>query len=84
MLVIRCENEVLEDVISAVNRIFLGRAIMRVQNVGGSGSSSELIYEVSDRMMKAAEKKTPCAKTLSAIEGVTSVSIVRQADEINQ
>ncbi len=84
MVVVRCENEALEDVISAVNRIFLGRAIMRVQNVGGSGSSSELIYEVSDRMMKAADKKAPCAQTLSAIEGVSSVSIVRQADEINQ
>ena len=43
------------------------------------------IFEISDKLVKKSEKTNGmCNKVISEIEGVKSVSIVRQDDEINQ
>ena len=82
MVVIHCQSEAMEDVSEAIEQLFHKKALMRVQNVGES--DTELIYEVSDKLLKEADKDGPCAKVISGLIGVSSVSIVRQADEINQ
>ena len=47
--------------------------------------TEEFIYEISDNLLKKSEKRNgKLVKNLSGIEGVSSVSMVRQDDEINQ
>lgn len=84
MVIIHCADSGLDRVVSEMNRLFNGKAIMRVQNFGEKGADSELIYEISDKMLRAADKHEPAMRVLSSIDGVTSLSVVRQADEINQ
>jgi len=70
---------------NAMTSLFEGKAVLRVDNHSVEDGNAEVIYEVSDKMMNAAQKKNGlCSKLISSIEGVKSVSFVRQDDEINQ
>lgn len=85
MIVIRMESKAVEAVENAMISLFEGKAVLRVDNHSVEDNNAEVIYEVSDKMMNAAQKKNGmCSKLISAIEGVKSVSFVRQDDEINQ
>lgn len=85
MVVVRMDVEAVETVENAMISLFEGKAILRVDNQSVEDKSAEVIYEVSDKMMNAAQKKNGvCSKLLSEIDGVKSVSFVRQDDEINQ
>ena len=85
MIVIRMESKAVEAVENAITSLFEGKAVLRVDNHSVEDGNAEVIYEVSDKMMNAAQKKNGlCSKLISSIEGVKSVSFVRQDDEINQ
>ena len=85
MIVIRMESKAVEAVENAITSLFEGKAVLRVDNHSVEDGNAEVIYEVSDKLMNAAQKKNGlCSKLISAIEGVKSVSFVRQDDEINQ
>lgn len=85
MVVIRMETKAVELVENCMISLFEGKAVLRVDNQSVENNNAEAIYEVSDKMMTKAQKKNGmCSKVLSAIDGVKSVSFVRQDDEINQ
>lgn len=85
MVIINSEKKIDEEIENRMNSLFESKAVLRVHNFSVAGSSSEFIYEVSDRQMKKAEKKNgKVMKNIADIEGVTSVNIIRQDDEINQ
>lgn len=85
MVVIRMEIKAVEEVENCITSLFAGKAVLRVDNQSVEENSAEAIYEVSDKMMTQAQKKNGmCSKIISEIEGVKSVSFVRQDDEINQ
>jgi len=85
MIVVRMESKAVEAVENAMTSLFEGKAVLRVDNHSVEDGNAEVIYEVSDKMMNAAQKKNGlCSKLISSIEGVKSVSFVRQDDEINQ
>lgn len=85
LVVIRMETKAVEPVENCMTSLFEGKAVLRVDNQSAEEDRAEVIYEVSDRLMTKAQKANGmCSKTISAIEGVRSVSFVRQDDEINQ
>ena len=85
MVVIRMDSKAVEAVEKSMTSLFEGKAVLRVDNQSVEEGSAEAIYEVSDKLMTEAQKKNGmCSKVISAIEGVKSISLVRQDDEINQ
>lgn len=85
LIVVKLDSKAMEAVESSMNSMFSGKAVLRVENNSVDDARAEVIYEVSDELMKKAQKVNgTCARVLSGIEGVRSVSVVRQDDEINQ
>lgn len=85
MVIINSEAKLDEEIENRMNSLFESKAVLRVHNFSVAGSTSEFIYEISDRQMKKSEKKNgKVVKNIADIEGVTSVNIIRQDDEINQ
>ena len=74
-----------ETIENAMMSLFEGKAVLRVDNRSVDGGQAEAIYEISDKLLSKSQKVNgACNKVLTAIEGVKSVSMVRQDDEINQ
>ncbi len=84
ILIIHVDPEMAEDVMHCVEAMFLQKAVIRLQTTGENGNPCELIYELCDRVLADAEKSGSCLNRLSIMEGVRSVSLVKQPDEINQ
>ncbi len=85
MIVAKMSVDALEHLENAINSLFEGEAVLRLTNTSLEDSSAEAIYEISEQQLKKAEEKNgSCMKALSSLEGIRSISFVRQDDEINQ
>ena len=85
MVIVNSEPKGAEDVEKHMGSLFGGKAALRVHNRAVKTQTEEFIYEISDRQLERSEKRTgKLVRNLSGIDGVTSVSLVRQDDEINQ
>ncbi|MDE5698455.1 MAG: DUF4956 domain-containing protein [Lachnospiraceae bacterium] len=85
MVIVNSEPEAGEEVEKHMDNLFGGKAALRVRNHAVRTRTEEFIYEVSDKQLRKSEKRNgKLVKNLSGIEGVTSISLVRQDDEINQ
>lgn len=85
MVVAKMEESALEAFQNQMESLFEGKAQMRLANSQADHNSAEAIYEISDQQLHKMESVNgSCVKTLMAIEGIRSVSLVRQDDEINQ
>ena len=85
LIVIHMDEKAVENIDNAMMSLFEGKAMLRVDNRNVDGAQAEMIYEISDKMLAKSQKiNGACNKVLTAIEGVKSVSMVRQDDEINQ
>ena len=85
MVIVNCEPKAGGEVEKHVDTLFGGKAVLRVHNRVNRAQTEEFIYEVSDKQLRKSEKRNgKLVKNLSGIEGVVSVSMVRQDDEINQ
>lgn len=85
MIIINCSIEAEEEIEAQMSVLFDGKALLRVHNVSLEGSSSEYIYEISDKSMRRSENASgSLQKNISRIQGIFNISIVRQDDEINQ
>ena len=83
LVVMKLDTGAMETVESMMTSLFQGKAVLRVQNV--EADRVEMIYEISEVLLKKAEKVNGnCVKQISGTEGIHSVSLVRQDDEINQ
>lgn len=84
MVIVNCEPEAGEEVEKHMGNLLGGKAMLRVHNRAVKTQTEEFIYEISDKRLKQSEKRNgKLVRNLSGIEGVFSVSIVRQDDEIN-
>ena len=85
MVIVNSEPKAGEEIEKHMDTLFGGKATLRVHNRAVRAQTEEFIYEVSDKQLKKSEKRNgKLVKNLSGIEGVTSISLVRQDDEINQ
>lgn len=85
MIVLKLDPDAMEPVENAMNSLFKGGASLRLQNNSIEDKKAEAIYEISDKMLKKSESENGSFVTaISTIQGVKSVSLVRQDDEINQ
>jgi len=83
LLVIRGKREAEKAVGDLVKRCFNGKAEVKVRNSGKD--SLELIYELSVNTLVASENKNGfITNALHELEGVDSVSLVSQSDEISR
>lgn len=85
MVVVKMDADAMEAFQNQMESLFEGKAKMRLANSQVSDQSAEAIYEVSDQQLRKMETVNgSCVKTLMGVEGIRSVSLVRQDDEINQ
>lgn len=82
LLIVRSARGSVPMIKSLVYKLFDSKAILRVENT--TESTAELIYEVTQTMIKKAEKKEPdIADSIYKIGNIEYVNIVMQNDEIS-
>lgn len=85
MVIVNSDSKGGEQVEKHMGSLFGGKAALRVHNRSVKAQTEEFIYEISDKQLEKSEKRNgKLVRNLSGIEGVTSVSLVRQDDEVNQ
>ena len=85
MVIVNCTPGAGEEVEKHMGNLFGGRAALRVHNRAVKTQTEEFIYEISDKQLKRSEKRNgKLVRNLSGIEGISSISMVRQDDEISQ
>lgn len=83
LLILHTDGKNQEQLNNLIRLIFAGKAKLRVYQ--STGGNAEVIYEISDRMLKRAEAKGgSVVPRLEKLEGVSSISIMRQEEEVNQ
>ena len=83
LLILHTDGKNQEQLNNLIRLIFAGKAKLRVYQ--SADGNAEVIYEISDRMLKRAEAKGgSIAPRLEKLEGVSSISIMRQEEEVNQ
>ena len=83
LLILHTDGKNQEQLNNLIRLIFAGKAKLRVYQ--SADGSAEVIYEISDRLLKRAEAKGgSVVPRLEKLEGVSSISIMRQEEEVNQ
>lgn len=84
LVIVRAESKAADEIRNLIDRHFDGKARFRVEN--STIDTVEEIYEVSQKVLDNAKKKSPESITdkLYKIEGVQNVNLVCQNDEINR
>ena len=83
LLILHTDGKNQEQLNNLIRLMFAGKAKLRVYQ--STGGNAEVIYEISDRMLKRAEAKGgSVVPRLEKLEGVSSISIMRQEEEVNQ
>ncbi|MEG1863299.1 MAG: DUF4956 domain-containing protein [Oscillospiraceae bacterium] len=82
LLIVRGDRSADAQVTDAIKIHFLGKAVLRVTNL--TKDSSEMIFEVSEKMLKSSRQGVSITDKLCEFEGVSSVNLVCQNDEINR
>ena len=83
LLILHTDGKNQEQLNNLIRLIFAGKAKLRVYQ--SADGSAEVIYEISDRMLKRAEAKGgSVVPRLEKLEGVNSISFMRQEEEVNQ
>lgn len=86
LIILRGDSSADAEIAKQMNNFFVGKARMRVHNCTLTGDAgTEYIYEVSNKLLQAAEKKNGALNAvMSHIEGLHMISCVQQDDEMNQ
>ena len=82
LVVIRGSINSIENIKATIDTAFSGKAKFRVQNT--TADCVELIYEVSESVLKTVQTREDITATLYKIEGVENVNLVCQNDDINR
>ena len=84
LVIVRGTSKCIEEARDVVDKYFDDKAKLRVENT--TKETVELIYETSEKVLGSAKQKNGCmpADVLYKVEGVESVNIVCQNDEINR
>ncbi len=82
LLIVRADRAKEPMIKSNTYQLFSGKAVLRVENT--TGETVELIWEVTQRMVRKAEKKEPeIADSFYRLQNVEYVNLVLQNDEIS-
>ena len=82
LLILRADRGKAAAIKAQVYQLFRGKAVLRVENT--TEETVELIYELSQSMLKKAEKKEKdLCSCLYALGNVEYVNIVMQNDEVS-
>lgn len=85
MVIVNCTPGAGEEVEKHMGSLFGGKESLRVHNRAVKTQTEEFIYEISDKQLRKSEKRNgKLVRNLSGIEGVSTVSMVRQDDQISQ
>ena len=83
LLILHTDGKNQEQLNNLIRLIFAGKAKLRVYQ--SADGSAEVIYEISDRLLKRAEAKGgSVVPRLEELRGVNSISFMRQEEEVNQ
>ena len=84
LVIVRGTSKCIEEARDVVDKYFDDKAKLRVENT--TKETVELIYEASEKVLGSAKQKNGCmpADVLYKVEGIESVNIVCQNDEINR
>lgn len=83
LLILHTDGKNQEQLNNLIRLMFAGKAKLRVYQ--STGGSAEVIYEISDRLLKRAEAKGgSVVPRLEKLRGVNSISFMRQEEEVNQ
>ena len=84
LLIVQGKLEAQNEIESVVEKHFQGKAHRTVKNV--TASSCELVYKVSENVLKKADAKQmiDISQSLMKIEGVVRVNLVEQQDDISR
>lgn len=82
LLIVRADRSKQPMIKSQVYKLFSGKAVLRVENT--TPDTVELIYELTQRIVKKAEKTEPnIADSIYRLENIEYVNLVLQNDEIS-
>ena len=82
LLIVRADRSKQPMIKSQVYKLFSGKAILRVENT--TPDSVELIYELTQKMVKRAEKgRLSITDSIYKLENIEYVNLVMQNDEIS-
>lgn len=82
LLILHTDGKNQEQLNNLIRLIFAGKAKLRVYQ--SADGSAEVIYEISDRLLKRAEAKGgSVVPRLEKLRGVNSISFMRQEEEVN-
>ena len=82
LVVVRGSLKNIDDIKTTVETSFNGKAKFRVQNT--TSETVELIYEVSEKILKTAQTREDVTTALYKVAGVENVNLVCQNDDINR
>lgn len=84
LVIVRGGSKCVDKAREAVDKYFDDNAKLRVENT--TKETVELIYEVSEKILTSSKQKNGCmpADVLYKVQGIDSVNIVCQNDEINR
>lgn len=82
LLIVRGEKKAADEARTVIESSFDNKAKFRVEN--STKDTVELIYEVSQKVLDKTKKRANVSEELYKVEGVESVNLVCQNDEINR
>ena len=82
LLIVRGEKKAAEEARTVIETSFDNKAKFRVEN--STTETVELIFEVSQKVLEKSKKRVNISEVLYKVEGVESVNLVCQNDEINR
>ncbi|WP_028829190.1 DUF4956 domain-containing protein [Proteocatella sphenisci] len=83
LLIVRGERPSSTDIKKTVDRVYNGKASLRVEN--STEKTVEFIYELSMSLVNKAKKKNmDVTEELYKVQGISNVNLVCQNDEINR
>lgn len=82
LLIIHAKSKIEEEIEKAILVFYDGKANMRVKNT--TSESVEYIYELSRRIIDSSKDKGAINKKLYELDGVESVNLVCQNEDINR
>lgn len=82
LIIIRASRSKQSAIKAQIYKIFKTKAVMRVENT--TEETVELIYEITQRILRNAEKHTPnITESIYALENIEYVNIVMQNDDVS-
>ena len=82
LLIIHASDKVSKGLEREIHNLYAGKALLRVKNV--SPDNLELIYELSQTIMRALPDRKSVNEHLMEIEGVRQVNLVMQSEEVSR